>query len=44
LLESCAAAIYETIKVDATFTVTIPANSLAPGVPAADQTFTVTVT
>lgn len=44
LLESCAAAIYDTLKVDAAFTVTIPANSLAPGVPATDQTFTVTVT
>ena len=44
ILESCATAIYETIKVDAVFSVTIPADSLAPGVPATDQTFTVTVT
>ena len=44
MLEATATAIYETIKVDAVFSVTIPADSLAPGVPATDQTFTVTVT
>lgn len=44
LLESAAAAIYDTIKVDASFTVTVPKGAFGPGIPPAPVVLTVNVT
>lgn len=44
VLESAAAAIYDTIKVDAVFSVTVPQDAFGPGIPPAPVVLTVNVT